>query len=585
MEVTNLVNRTKLCSFKDICLELPPNQTPPTNSNLTIIEKIISSKSIGLSIVRDVVLKAWKPMFPLEVSRMENNLFLFCFQHEADANNVFHRRPWSIKEGHLILKRWDPNLSWQEIEFNSSTIWVQIHALPSLWQSKDNIVNIGAKIGNVVELDFTGDRGGEWRRYSCLKYEKISEICYNCGMIGHEEKLYQRDTFYLQNPHGVTLFAAGSWLRPENDHIPTGAYQKSSNPQSKLEAELSCPSYTHVFGDTDTSHSVQDTPRITLMPPLPLNSEPQDTSPLSLFSALQTNTWTESSQEQKSMGVAHRNIGPSNISPPATDLGPIQNPVDTEAHSLPTHLLLAQISPPKNSNTLNMLKPISSSDSVVSHPPSPQQPNLTEESNLHHINLSPTTQTPSQKRKTTNNELRLFTKKVKQTCESFEQTHPLKVQELQIDDRLVTLQIWDTAGQERFQSLGVAFYRGADCCVLAYDVNVMKSFDTLDNWHEEFLKQANPPNPRTFPFILLGNKIDVDGGNSRVVSEKKAKEWCASKGNIPYFETSAKEDYNVDAAFLCIAKTALANEREQDIYFQGIPEAVSESEPRGGCAC
>ena len=49
------------------------------------------------------------------------------------------------------------------------------------------------------------------------------------------------------------------------------------------------------------------------------------------------------------------------------------------------------------------------------------------------------------------------------------------------------------------------------------------------------------------------------------VSEKKAKDWCSSKGNIPYFETSAKEDYNVDAAFLCIAKTALANEHEQDM--------------------
>ncbi|XP_022880068.1 ras-related protein Rab7 isoform X1 [Olea europaea var. sylvestris] len=190
--------------------------------------------------------------------------------------------------------------------------------------------------------------------------------------------------------------------------------------------------------------------------------------------------------------------------------------------------------------------------------------------------------------------------------------------ELQIDDRLVTLQIWDTAGQERFQSLGVAFYRGADCCVLVYDVNVMRSFDTLDNWHEEFLKQfaadttqysiqiytvslgygyfkaclsqvvinwANPADPKTFPFILLGNKIDIDGGNSRVVSEKKAKEWCASKGNILYFETSAKEDYNVDAAFLSIAKTALANEHEQDIYFQGMPEAVPDTEPRGGCAC
>ncbi|OAY35947.1 ras-related protein Rab7 isoform X2 [Manihot esculenta] len=157
--------------------------------------------------------------------------------------------------------------------------------------------------------------------------------------------------------------------------------------------------------------------------------------------------------------------------------------------------------------------------------------------------------------------------------------------ELQVDDKLVTLQIWDTAGQERFQSLGAAFYRGADCCVLVYDVNVLKSFETLSNWHEEFLKQANPVLPDEFPFVLLGNKIDIDGGNSRVVSEKKAVDWCASKGNIPYFETSAKEDYNVDEAFLCIANAALAAEHEHDIYFQGISETVSEVEQRGGCAC
>ncbi|KAG6525048.1 hypothetical protein ZIOFF_015000 [Zingiber officinale] len=62
--------------------------------------------------------------------------------------------------------------------------------------------------------------------------------------------------------------------------------------------------------------------------------------------------------------------------------------------------------------------------------------------------------------------------------------------EILVDDRLITLQIWDTAGQERFQSLGVAFYRGVDCCVLVYDVNVRRSFETLDNWHDEFLNQV-----------------------------------------------------------------------------------------------
>lgn len=54
--------------------------------------------------------------------------------------------------------------------------------------------------------------------------------------------------------------------------------------------------------------------------------------------------------------------------------------------------------------------------------------------------------------------------------------------QVMVDDRLVTMQIWDTAGQERFQSLGVAFYRGADCCVLVYDVTAPGTFKSLDSW-------------------------------------------------------------------------------------------------------
>ena len=42
--------------------------------------------------------------------------------------------------------------------------------------------------------------------------------------------------------------------------------------------------------------------------------------------------------------------------------------------------------------------------------------------------------------------------------------------EITVKGRIVTLQIWDTAGQERYQSLGTAFYRGADCCLLVYDI-------------------------------------------------------------------------------------------------------------------
>lgn len=110
-----------------------------------------------------------------------------------------------------------------------------------------------------------------------------------------------------------------------------------------------------------------------------------------------------------------------------------------------------------------------------------------------------------------------------------------------VDDKLVTMQVryssiisysclvivspqlWDTAGQERFQSLGVAFYRGADCCVLVYDVNSAKSFETLDSWRDEFLIQASPHDPENFPFVVLGNKIDVEENKRQVCSNSHSK--------------------------------------------------------------
>ena len=82
--------------------------------------------------------------------------------------------------------------------------------------------------------------------------------------------------------------------------------------------------------------------------------------------------------------------------------------------------------------------------------------------------------------------------------------------EVMVDEKMVTLQIWDTAGQERFQSLGVAFYKGAECCVLVFDITNPKSFETLSTWRQEFLIQASPRDPDKFPFILIGNKCDRD---------------------------------------------------------------------------
>jgi len=126
----------------------------------------------------------------------------------------------------------------------------------------------------------------------------------------------------------------------------------------------------------------------------------------------------------------------------------------------------------------------------------------------------------------------------------------------------VTLQIWDTAGAQRVESYGVPFNRGADACVLVFDVNVAKTFENLDRWRDEFLRQADPCDPDRFPFVVIANKIDME--NTREVSTERLQQWCQSKGNIPFFETSAKEAINVEEAFQTIASKVIGYDVSRD---------------------
>lgn len=164
---------------------------------------------------------------------------------------------------------------------------------------------------------------------------------------------------------------------------------------------------------------------------------------------------------------------------------------------------------------------------------------------------------------------------------------------ISIDNRLAKMEIWDSAGQDRFQSMGVAYYRGADCCVLVYDVTRPKSLQHLDMWKDEFLVQASPVDPENFPFVLLANKVDLV--DQRVVNSKKALAWCEQNNDVPYFEVSAKEAINVEEAFQTIAKRALQREDQYSAYIcdelmgsfhlDDVHQGSSQKQERRYCSC
>lgn len=155
--------------------------------------------------------------------------------------------------------------------------------------------------------------------------------------------------------------------------------------------------------------------------------------------------------------------------------------------------------------------------------------------------------------------------------------------QVDVDGKLITLQIWDTAGQERFQSLGPTFYRGTDCCILVYDVSKPKTFENIKKWRNEFALQLGLSNADDFSFLLLGNKSDLP---EKAVQKSAAREFAEMNGNMLFFEVSAKTADNVQTAFEAIVRRALEKTPNDDYQIpSSVVQLENKQEKKSGCSC
>ena len=98
----------------------------------------------------------------------------------------------------------------------------------------------------------------------------------------------------------------------------------------------------------------------------------------------------------------------------------------------------------------------------------------------------------------------------------------------------IQLHIWDTAGQERFKSITKHYYRGADACLLVFDISSPESFEELPNWYAEIRDNT----AKDCIVCLVGNKCDLESSGMRSISKEDAGRF-AEKHKMIYQETSA----------------------------------------------
>jgi small GTP-binding protein len=109
----------------------------------------------------------------------------------------------------------------------------------------------------------------------------------------------------------------------------------------------------------------------------------------------------------------------------------------------------------------------------------------------------------------------------------------------------------DTAGQERFRTITSSYYRGAHAVLIVFDVTQEESFRNVGKWIQELeAVHAGAVGQGSTQILLIANKTDLS--RQRVVETHRIEQLAADL-HIPFLETSAKTNTNVQTAFHTIA--------------------------------
>lgn len=142
------------------------------------------------------------------------NILLFAFELEIDVEKVLHGEPWVFDRHLVVLQQYDGSSPVQELSFDRTSFWVQIHNLPFSLMTVEAAISLGESLGIVsiprdksemkginfmrirVAVDvtkplcrgkvFTWDQGRE--QWASFMYERLPKFCYWCGHLSHDDK-------------------------------------------------------------------------------------------------------------------------------------------------------------------------------------------------------------------------------------------------------------------------------------------------------------------------------------------------------------------------------------------------------------
>ncbi|XP_020673754.1 uncharacterized protein LOC110093263 [Dendrobium catenatum] len=185
--------------------------------NTKTFQKALVIKAFGENassfMVNTELRRQWSQMGNFKLTCLGNGWCLSLFENDEAVESVLANVPWYVKGNIIGVDRWSQSFSPNSLKGLTAPIWVRMPNLPLHYWDPINDCRIASKVGKPYLLDenmFQWGRRefariffhikleeslplGVWvegksgKFYQKVEYEKVPNICFGCGKIGHDQ--------------------------------------------------------------------------------------------------------------------------------------------------------------------------------------------------------------------------------------------------------------------------------------------------------------------------------------------------------------------------------------------------------------
>ena len=157
----------------------------------------------------------WRAKNGFKIQSFGDHKILFIFDNKEDVDRILEGELWTFDKHLVVMNRYENESSLQDIKFEKTKLWVQLHGIPIKYMTIEAAKKIGSVLGEVyaptnrklfdgghfihiqVSIDLSlplccgrlvsvGEGGKQvWISF---KYERLPNICYWCGRLTHDDR-------------------------------------------------------------------------------------------------------------------------------------------------------------------------------------------------------------------------------------------------------------------------------------------------------------------------------------------------------------------------------------------------------------